>query len=65
MIHLSGPMDDLRAIGFNDTASSAIVLSGSWFLYRDVDFGGDPFLLPVGRFPRAGENDALSSAKPV
>eukprot|EP00892_Ulva_mutabilis_P011838 jgi/Ulvmu1/9026/UM005_0118.1 len=65
MVHLTGPTDDLREVGFNDRASSAIVLTGTWLMYNSANFNGEPFPLPPGDYPRAGGNDILTSARPT
>lgn len=65
MVHLTGPTSDFGFLEFNDKASSAIVLSGTWRLYVDVGFEGEFFDLAPGRYPRAGGDDLLSSCQPI
>ena len=54
--------------GFNDRASSAIVLRGRWEACDDVRFGGRCVILRRGRYPSFGAmglNDRISSVRAV
>lgn len=65
MLHLTGASSDLRFFGFNDHASSVIVLSGAWRLYQHVDYKGNTVVMKPGRYPRVDTNDDLSSCSPL
>lgn len=64
MVHVTGPTSDFGFIGFDNQASSAIVLSGTWTLYENLNFDGESIRLPPGRYPVAGGNNQLSSCTP-
>lgn len=73
MVTLTGADSNLGSIDFNDSASSAIVLNGTWILYKDYDFKGTRWVLSSsggdkkdGRYPLPNyfDNDAISSAQP-
>ncbi len=54
--------------GFNDRASSAIVLRDRWEVCEDVRFGGHCVVLRPGRYPSFGAmglNDRISSVRSV
>lgn len=63
MVHMTGTTTDLVVIGFNDAASSAIVLSGKWRLYSDIECRGNSYDLGVGEHARLPGNDTLSSVQ--
>lgn len=65
MVHLTGTTDDLTFIDFDNKASSAIVLAGTWRLYDNIKLQGESFDLPPGRYPIAGGNNLLGSLKPI
>lgn len=59
---------NLRGAGFNDRASSAVVLGEGWEVCDDARFGGRCVVLRPGRYasPAAmGLNDRISSARAV
>ncbi|MHA7634358.1 beta/gamma crystallin-related protein [Corallococcus sp. M7] len=75
MVAVTEAIAKLSDINFNDQASSAIVLTGNWKLYKDSNYGGgDPWLISAtggpnhdGRYPSSEGffgNDAVSSIKP-
>ncbi len=55
--------------GFNDKASSCKVESGTWILYKDVNFGGSYSILKPGEYSNSDamglQNDSLSSLRPL
>lgn len=65
-IHLTANTPEFAALSFNDTASSVIVESGTWRLYKDHQYLGPYIELGPGSYPSVtayGLNDELSSAK--
>jgi uncharacterized protein YcfJ len=62
-------LPDLRAIGFNDTASSVVVLGSKvWEICEDVNFAGKCTVLRPGNYPSfiaMGINDRASSLRTV
>lgn len=58
---------NLVSIGYNDVLSSAIVLSGSWTLYKHINYAGTQVTLTPGRYPEPTvfNNDDISSLKPI
>jgi len=74
MVPFTGSQANLGSIDFNDQASSAIVLGGSWLLFKDSDFKGTTWNVSNtggpnrdGFYPSAEgffDNDAVSSIKP-
>ena len=59
-------IDDFDRSGFNDRASSVVVLGGSWEACDDARFGGRCIVLRPGRYPSLasmGMNDRLSSVR--
>lgn len=68
MVTLTGAQSNFKNIDFNDEVSSAIVISGTWNLYEDINFMGTKWTLNVGKYktPQEGgfSNDRISSAKP-
>lgn len=67
-IHLTANTPEFAALFFNDTASSVIVESGTWRLYKDHQYLGPYIELGPGSYPSLtadGLNDELSSAKVV
>lgn len=73
MVPFSQSDANFVAIDFNDQASSAIVLGGSWSLYQDTNFGGQSWMISAtggpshnGYYPSYSgffDNDAVSSIK--
>jgi hypothetical protein len=72
----SGPVPDLKPLGFGDKTSSIIVLSGAWVVYQDKDYKGNSWIVKAdggvsnhGVYPNpaswGGKNDSISSLKPV
>lgn len=60
------PIDDLTRFGFNDQASSAVVLGERWEACDDTRFGGRCVVLRPGRYPSLsamGLNNRLSSVR--
>ena len=61
-------VDDFTRYGFNDRASSAVVLGDRWEACNDVRFGGRCVVLRPGRYPSLaamGMNDRVSSVRAV
>ena len=57
---------DFKRFGFNDRASSAVVLGKRWEVCSDAYFGGQCMVLRPGRYPSLaamGMNDRLSSVR--
>jgi outer membrane lipoprotein SlyB len=57
---------DFSRFGFNDRASSVVVLGERWEVCSDVRFGGQCMVLRPGRYPSLaamGMNDKLSSVR--
>ena len=51
-------------IGFNDQASSLIVIKSTWTVYVNTGYNGDAGTFPPGTYnANLGPNDAISSAK--
>ncbi|MEY4564879.1 MAG: hypothetical protein RLZZ618_4156 [Pseudomonadota bacterium] len=62
------PVPDFRRHGFNDRASSAVVLGDRWEVCDDSRFEGRCTVLRVGRYPSLaamGLNDRVSSVRAV
>ena len=62
------PLDNFNRLGFNDRASSAIVLQDRWEVCDDAYFGGRCIVLRQGRYPSLaamGLNDRVSSTREV
>jgi uncharacterized protein YcfJ len=62
------PVADFGRSGFNDRASSAMVLGGAWEACENANFGGDCRVLRPGRYPTLqamGLNDRISSLRPL
>lgn len=60
------PIRDFSRFGFNDRASSVIVMSDRWEACEDVRFGGRCVILRPGRYPSLaamGLNDRVSSVR--
>ncbi|MBC7917178.1 MAG: glycine zipper 2TM domain-containing protein [Rhodoferax sp.] len=60
------PLDDFRRSGFNDRASSVMVVGERWELCESVAFGGRCVVLRPGRYPSLasmGLSDRISSAR--
>ncbi len=58
--------DDLQAVGFNDSARSAIVYGGNWQVCSDAHFKGDCEVLRPGQWNSLGTvSGRVSSARPV
>lgn len=68
MVTLTGAESNFANIDFNDKVSSAIIISGTWNLYEDINFKGTKWTLKVGEYktPQEGgfSNDTISSAQP-
>jgi hypothetical protein len=65
---VQGAVDNLANTGFNDTASSVIVRSGTWQVCADAYFRGRCVTLKPGQYPslnNMGMNDAVSSAREI
>lgn len=61
-------VDDFTRYGFNDLASSAVVLGDRWEACNDVRFGGRCVVLRPGRYPSLaamGMNDRVSSVRAI
>jgi uncharacterized protein YcfJ len=61
-------IEDFRAIGFNDRASSVVVQGDRWEACDDVYYGGNCIILRPGQYPSLaamGMNDRLSSVREV
>jgi uncharacterized protein YcfJ len=61
-------VDDFTRYGFNDRASSVVVLGDRWEACNDVRFGGRCVVLRPGRYPSLaamGMNDRVSSVRAV
>ncbi|MEK7874649.1 MAG: beta/gamma crystallin-related protein [Pseudomonadota bacterium] len=59
---------NLERFGFNDRASSAVVVADRWEVCEDVRFGGPCVVLRPGRYPSLaamGLNDRISSVRDV
>ena len=59
---------DFNRVGFNDSASSVMVLSKRWEVCSDIRFGGQCMVLSPGRYPSLaaiGMNNRLSSVRPL
>ncbi len=62
------PIADFQRYGFNDRASSAVVLGDRFEVCSDVRFGGRCVILRPGRYPSLaamGLGDRISSVRPV
>ncbi len=62
------PIGNFERIGFNDRASSIIVVGGPWEVCDDARFGGRCAVLRPGRYPSLrsmGLNDRISSVRTV
>lgn len=67
-VTLDRPAANFERFGFNDRASSAVVVGGPWELCEDVRFGGRCVVLRPGRYPSLqsmGLNDRVSSGRLV
>ena len=73
-VTLTGDETNLSNVNFNDTTSSVIVVSGTFTLYQDKDFGGWSITVCAtggpdndGRYPSpsdlGGHNDAITSVR--
>lgn len=64
---LRGWTREIDSTGFNDRASSIVVVSGRWELCTDADFGGICAVFTRGEYPviDARLNDRISSAREV
>ena len=61
-------VSDFSVIGFNDRASSVVVLGQRWEVCMNSRFGGDCMVLNPGRYPSLvsmGMNDRISSVRAV
>lgn len=62
------PIGNFERFGFNDRASSVVVVRGRWEVCTDARFNGDCMVLRPGRYPSLsamGLNDRVSSVRPV
>ncbi len=62
------PVSDFSVIGFNDRASSVVVLGQRWEVCVDSRFNGQCMVLNPGRYPSLaamGMNDRISSVRAV
>jgi uncharacterized protein YcfJ len=62
------PIDNFRTTGFNDRATSAIVLNDRWEVCDDAYFGGRCVVLRPGRYATLtamGMNDRISSVRAI
>ena len=62
------PVSDLDRTGFNDRASSVMVLGSAWEACENANFGGHCRVLRPGRYPSLqamGLNDRISSLRPL
>ena len=67
-ITTSRPLDNFTRSGFNDRASSAIVLHDRWEVCNDIYYGGRCVVLREGRYPSLiamGLDDRISSTREV
>jgi hypothetical protein len=65
-VTLDAPVADFEAIGFNDSARSAVVYGGNWQLCSDAHFQGDCEVLRPGQWNSVGGvGGRVSSARPV
>jgi uncharacterized protein YcfJ len=67
-ITLGAAVDDFRSLGFNDRASSVVVIGERWEFCQDARFSGDCAVLRPGQYPTLaamGMNDRISSARAV
>src|SRR5258706_14630621 len=65
---VEGPVANFERFGFNDRASSVIVLRERWEACEDARFGGRCVVLRPGRYPSLaamGMNNSVSSVRPV
>lgn len=61
-------INNFEQSGFNDRASSVVVLSDRWEVCEHAQFGGQCIVLRPGRYPSLdsmGMNDRVSSVRPV
>ena len=62
------PVDNFRRFGFNDRASSVVVVGEPWEVCDDADFRGRCMILRPGSYPSLRDmnmNDRLSSARAI
>src|SRR5689334_9361264 len=65
---VNGPINNLARYGFNDRASSAIVVNGNWLVCEDSEFRGYCKVLRPGQYPSLGAmglNNRISSIRRV
>ena len=63
-----GPVGNFERFGFNDRASSVVVLRERWEVCSEAGFGGNCVVLRPGRYPSMnafGLNDRISSVRPI
>lgn len=68
VVNADRALEDFKRAGFNDRASSVVVLQERWEVCDDAYFGGRCVVLRPGRYPSLaamGLNDRVSSARPV
>jgi uncharacterized protein YcfJ len=64
----NGSVENFKRYGFNDRASSVVVMHERWEACDDVRFGGRCIVLRQGRYPSLGAmgmNDRISSVREV
>jgi hypothetical protein len=67
-ITVQGATQNLKRVGMNDQASSAIVTDGSWVVCEHESFGGKCVVLGPGSYRSLRQydlNDAVTSARPT
>lgn len=67
-VSISNASQDLRRVGFNDRASSAVIERGRWEVCEDTDFQGQCRILQRGSYESLtgmGMNDRISSVRAV
>jgi uncharacterized protein YcfJ len=65
---VNNPTSDFRSAGFNDRASSALVVGDRWEICEDSEFSGRCIVLRPGRYPSLASmnlNDRISSVRSV
>jgi len=72
----TGPVADLKSLGFNDVISSLVSTEGTWRLYKDTNFSGTSWVVSstagaagTDAYPNpdfwGGDHDNISSLQPV
>ncbi len=63
---VSNPIEDFGRFGFNDRASSVVVVGSPWVVCEDIRYGGRCAMLRPGQYPSLqamGLNDRISSVR--